>query len=304
MRKNKFFFLALGMGMLALTAAPAFAGYDKSDVMIDQADHSAFGATMFITTAHGDPMPANKWGLAADENPNYGPGTIYVPYANEPYGIVTCPPIMDEATGSPLAASYSHCPTSSTAAQLEEQEATLIISDLFQKVTEGTVAKAANEQGIAQYLDSLFVLNKGVTGNQDFSYVDQTLDQDLADMTAGGGSFGIWQRLHQAVDVAWSGADVVGTPLGAAGDPWIRAIDQTMEAFLSEESGSSSLGLTASGVAPGEVVVYLGTWMQVGELNQTCGSLGIVCNHNEFGGHGTVSASTYNGNSVTGAHDP
>lgn len=311
MRKNIFFMLTLMLVVFSVAVVPAFAGYDKSDMMLDQADHSLFGATMFTSTGEHSGMPVNKWGNLADENPIYGPGTIYVPYANSTYGIVRCPDIQVGEPGGPyvgLQTSYNHCPGGFDG----EQEANLIIQDLFTQVTEGSYGKVLGAQGIAQYLDSLFayVSNDSATSGGDAIYIDQTLDQDLADLTAGGSQFGIYQQFHQAFDIS-STADFVGgasTAGNALPDSDHRNIDQTIIAFLSEESGSSSLNLTPSGVAPGEVISYLGMWFQIGQdqdcpTGPTTAAGSSICHHAEWGGHGTVSATDHTNFNVT-AHDP
>jgi hypothetical protein len=133
-------------------------------------------------------------------------------------------------------------------------------------------------------LDSLFL---DVNSGSPNVWIDQTLDQDLADLTAGGGYFGIWQRLHQAFDR--SGGEGAGSFTG---------IDQTVEAVLQEESGASSFGVTSSGVAPGIVVSYMGQWFQTGQDMQFGG------NHTEWGGHGPVTSTPFDGSAGVAIHDP
>lgn len=317
MRKNTYFILMLMFVVLSLAVAPAFAGYDHGDVMMDQADHHTLSGFNAFYQQKGDHGTANTWGQLADENPIYRPGTIYIPYANKTYGFWDCPDVQVGEPGKPtigLKKEYQHCPSPDpNTGGFYEQEAKLIIQDLFTVVTEGTVKKDPHAKGIAQYLDSLFVFSNpdGEANSGDEAvYISQTLDQDLADMYGEtnpitGVAYGLWQRLHSAVDIlatrplndnyasTTSGFD----PLNDPGDPIGRAFDFTMEQYLGEESGASSLGLTKSLVAPGDVIVYLGEWFQMGDKN-TCPN----CTHNEWGGHGTVTASPYKP-SLT-QHDP
>lgn len=271
MRKIQSLVGGLMLGAVALVATPVYAGYEATDTMLDQADHSTFAGFNWIAT-----------GLLADENLGYGVATIAIPYVGT-YGFGGCDPIVSATTGLPIGTAYS-CEADTL---LSDQNATLILQDVFGQVTEGTVNKADNAQGIAQYLDSLFSF-LGDGGALTELFIDQTLDQDLADLTMGTSTdpkaLGIWQRLHSAFDRAF-----VATPLFDA-----DSMDQTVEAFMQEEAGGTAPG--------GYVVSYMGQWFQKG-ANQKCGDIGATsCTHNEFGGHGTVTATTYTPN-VT-AHDP
>jgi hypothetical protein len=315
MRKNTFFIIMLLVGVVAFVAAPAFAEYNESDVMMDQADNSLFGMGSMLTGPDG---PGNSVGQAADDNPNYGPGTFRVPYATQ-YGFPGC----DNGTlggpntlalgpdGNPISATYNCEGTGDTG-----MEANLIIQDLFTKVSEGTIGTpkpAGGDFGIAQYLDSLFAYN-GVDGNVDplqnvaenaaapqsgNVYINQTLDQDLADITAASNQFGIWQRFHQAF------THTENAELGPNSHYDHDGIDQTLIAFLSEESGPDT-----AAAAPGEIMVYMAQWFQIGG-NQSCTeaetNLGVnLCDHTEFGGHGTVNGGgvAFNPASTEAAHDP
>jgi hypothetical protein len=306
MRKSSLFIIMLLVGAVAFTVTPAFADYNQSDVMLDQADNTTFG--MGIMTDEGD-GPGNAVGLLADENPSYGPGTIYIPYHSS-YGFPGCGTVnngvISEDTGLPQSTLYG----------CDEDEfgidAGLILQDLFTEVSEGTTDKLAGQQGIAQYLDSLFAYRGDVGsvlpdlgGNEDQGnvYINQTLDQDLADMTAGSpDEFGIWQRLHVAFTHT-ENASILGSPGAIHYDH--DGVDQTMVAFLSEESSASTA------VSVGAVVSYLAQWFQLNE-NQTCAeaetnmglAAGSMCTHTEFGGHGPAFAGTTGTQIDTDSHDP
>jgi hypothetical protein len=303
MRKSSFFIIMLLVGVVAFTVTPAFAEYNQSDVMLDQADNTVFG--MGDMTDEGD-GPGNSVGLLADENPSYGPGTIYIPYHSS-YGFPGCGTVnggvISEDLGIPQSDSYG------CAEDEGGIDAGLILQDLFAQVNEGNTAKEAGAQGIAQYLDSLFAY-RGDIGNveadtlgdddQGNVFINQTLDQDLADMTAASNQYGIWQRLH----VAFTHTENAEVP-SAAMHYDHDGIDQTMISFLSEESGPGV------DVEPGVVISYLAQWFQMGE-NQTCAEgesnmgldAGSLCTHTEFGGHGTAFAGTTGTQINTASHDP
>lgn len=335
MRKNTFFFILMLMFVvLSLAVTPAFAGYDKGDVMMDQADHHTFsGWNAFNPNINGDHGTSNTWGQRADENPVYRPSSIVIPYANKTYGIWDCPDIyvgepkdiVGVSIGSmaKLHDQYSHCPTAQPGSNnFYEQEAKLIIQDLFNVVTEGSTVKNPNAKGISQYLDSLFSFSnpdQEANTSNEVVYIDQTLDQDLAHMygesvvvNGQNVNLGLWQRLHTAVDIVSSKTIANQMGLNSA---WIdprdanaRSFDFTMEQYLAEESlpkSSLNPNVTINGLGQGVVISYLGTWFQMGE-NLKCGSAfgtgTLNCTHNEFGGHGTVTASPYKTNLTQ--HDP
>jgi hypothetical protein len=302
MRKSVFFVIMLLVGAVAFSVSSAFAEYNQSDVMLDQADNTIYG--MGTMTDEGD-GPGNSVGLLADENPSYGPGTINIPYHSS-YGFPGCGTVnagvLDD-NGDPMSDSYG------CAEDGGGIDAGLILQDVFAMVTEGNTAKIGGAQGIAQYLESLFAY-RGDVGNvlpdlggdddQGNVYINQTLDQDLADVTAASNQYGIWQRLHVAFTHTES-ASVVGSGVHYDHD----GIDQTMVSFLSEESGPGTA------VAAGEVISYLAQWFQIGE-NQTCaeaeGNMGLgageLCTHTEFGGAGPAFTGTTGTQIDITSHDP
>jgi hypothetical protein len=300
MRKNSLLVIMLLVGAVAFTVAPAFADYNQSDIMLDQADNTVFGMGTMSSTADG---PGNAVGLLADENPSYGPGTIYIPYHSS-YGFPGCSTVnagvLDD-NGDPMSADYG------CAEDPGGISAGLILQDLFAQVSEGTTAKAADNQGIAQYLDSLFAY-RGDIGNvtqstdQGNVYVNQTLDQDLADITAGpSNQYGIWQRLHQAFVHAENGTATNATFPHFDFD----GIDQTVVAFLSEEGGPGTISST------GVVMSYMAQWFQMGSTLSCADaetgfslSAGELCTHTEFGGHGTSFSGTTGTQINTVSHDP
>jgi hypothetical protein len=115
---RKLFVFALMMGVLSFAVVPAFAGYEETDVMLDQADHSTF---------------APNWasiGDLADENPSYGNGTITLPYAASIASYDGgCPTNVVDANGDPIGSAYN------CADGLEALDPDLIIQDLFTAVT-------------------------------------------------------------------------------------------------------------------------------------------------------------------------
>jgi hypothetical protein len=312
MRKSTLFIIMLLMGAVALTVAPAFAEYNQSDNMLDQADNTVFGmGDMSLNNPAG---PANSVGILADENPIYGPGTIYIPYYSH-YGFPGCGTVNNGVIGQYDGVDVG--PQSPLYGCDEDElgiDAGLILQDLFTQVNEGTTDKEKGAQGIAQYLDSLFAYNGGglstpdLAGNLDQGtvYINQTLDQDLADITAATnstfptGQFGVWQRLHVAFVHAENGTPSNSTFTHFDHD----GIDQTMVAFLSEESGPGTE------VAAGEVISYLGQWFQMGgEMScadaEAADGVGIqLCSHDEFGGHGAAFVGSTGTKIDTTSHDP
>ena len=290
MRKTKLIAGALILGV-AFMAAPAFADYNETSTFLSQADNLA-NAPDFSAIA-----------AAADENPTFGAGTIEIPahVYDVPWDTPGCNPTVVMSGGAQIPTEYN-C-TQGDAGQAFEP--TVNIQDVFQAVLEGNVDKVAGAQGIHQYLDSLFTMpgengSDGLGTNANLLYIDQTLDQDLADITSGvAGDKGIWQRLHSTVDI-------LGTGNGAgSGDTEAKGMDQTVEAFVSDFTPagtySAHTGLTSEHDAT--VVVYLGQWFQGGQ-NLKCG-LGVpaeICNHTEFGGHGTITTSKFTPN--VAQHDP
>lgn len=284
MRKTKLIAAVSVLGVIFM-ALPAFADYNQTSTWSNQLDNTA-NAPDF--TAIGN---------LKDENPTFGAGTIDLPgylYA-VPWDTPGCNPNVT-AGGAAIETTYNCAVNDANQAF----EPTVNIQDVFQAVIEGDVDKVAGAQGIHQYLDSLFTMpgengSDGLGTNANLLYIDQTLDQDLADLTGGPvGGQGIWQRLHSTVDI-------LGTGNGAgSGDTMAKGMDQTVEAFLSDThpagfSGPNDLGNT--------VVVYLGQWFQGGE-NLKCG-VGVpaeICNHTEFGGHGTITTSKFTPN--VAQHDP
>jgi hypothetical protein len=301
MRKNSLLIIMLLVGVVAFAVTPAFADYNQSDNMLDQADNTVFGMGDMSDQGNG---PANSVGLLADENPSYGPGTITIPYHSS-YGFPGCSTVnngvISEDTGDPQSALYG----------CDEDElgidAGLILQDLFAQVTEGTTGKVPGAQGIVQYLDSLFayqgadgLVNPEIANDNDQGnvYINQTLDQDLADITAAGSQYGIWQRLHVAFQHSENGTPGNSTFTHHDND----AIDQTMVAFLSEESGPGTQ------VVAGEVMSYLAQWFQKG-TPETCSeaetAMGVtLCSHTEFGGHGSAFVGTTGTEINTVSHDP
>jgi len=316
MRKNTFFIIMLLVGVAAFAAAPAFADYNQSDVMLDQADNTTFG--MGDMTDQGD-GPGNSVGLLADENPQYGPGTFRVPYEGK-YGFPGCNATGTYAGPNSIALGPDGLPIGDAynCVGSGDLDANLIIQDLFSAVTEGVITyvdgkPTPGSQGIAQYLDSVFAFN-GVDGLVDPAggdnlaapqvgnvYINQTLDQDLADITAAGSQYGIWSRFHQAFTHT-ENADLPDSNGVSHYDH--DGIDQTLIAFLSEESGP---GVSAE---PGIVVSYMAQWFQMGS-NESCidaeANLGVnLCDHTEFGGHGTINGggSSFDPSAAVAAHDP
>jgi hypothetical protein len=284
MRKANALVFVLMLGVVAFLAAPAFAGYTETDNMGDQANHSTYKQT-----------DEGGIGFAADSNRQYGVGTILIPYTHVTYDFPGCSPVTDN-NGNPIPGTYQ-C---NSAEGADTVDAALILQDVFGMLTEGNVGKAWGNFGIAQYLDSLFDwtgdgqgLTYGSLGQGTgmlTQYIDQTLDQDLADLTAGpSGQYGIWQRLHTTFDrvANASGLDEDG-------------MDQTVEAYLAEEGGASWGG----GPLTGEVISYMGQWFQKGSDHRCDGTYatGTSCNHDEFGGHGTITHTEYVPN--TTQHDP
>lgn len=288
MRKNNSLVVALALGAMTFVVSPVFAGYDASDVMLDQADHTAFSGLQLTLGLDG--FTANSIGHLADENGRaYGPGTILIPYVGGDgvggYGFPGCPTNVTDKSGNPISSAYNCVDDGAT-------DADLIIQDVFGMVTEGDVTKAKGSQGIAQYLDSLFAGNTPSTTGFTKTFVDQTLDQDLADMSAGpSNQYGIWQRLHTSFNRNYDSAAGIDSD----------GLDQTIEAFMAEESGAANgtTGLTASGVIPGEVISYMAQWFQKG-ANLDCPT--ALCTHTEFGGHNTVASTLFVPN--TTQHDP
>jgi hypothetical protein len=264
------------LAVMSFAVAPAFAGYESTDVMLDQADH-----TTFIGFDYG------LMGSGADENGEpYGPATIVIPYVGL-YGFQGCPSIYD-TDGALVPTSYNCNLEPEDLA--DNQDASLIIQDMFAMVTEGELTPKAGVEwlssgwGITQVLDSLFAAANNVSGqNYNAIYVDQTLDQDLANLDPSTG-IGIAQRLHSAFDLN----DPSGVP-----EP--DSIDQTIAAYMFEESGDTigTSGLTASGVVPGYVQSYMAQWFQKGEDHTCQNAVGVSCNHVESGGHGDVTGTIY-----------
>jgi hypothetical protein len=296
------------VGAVAFTVAPAFAEYNQSDIMLDQADNTVFGMGDMSTTVDG---PGNSVGILADENPSYGPGTIYIPYHSS-YGFPGCGTVnngvISSDTGLPQSDSYG------CAEDEGGIDAGLILQDLFAQMNEGTTDKLAGQQGIAQYLDSLFAYsglglnNPDTSGDDDQGslYINQTLDQDLADLTAApstaypNGQFGIWQRLHVAFQHSENGTTSTLTLQSFEHDN--DAIDQTMVAFLSEESGPGTA------VVAGEVISYMAQWFQKGtpeSCSEAEAAMGVtMCSHTEWGGHGTAFPGVTGTQINTASHDP
>jgi len=190
MRKNSFVVIAMLFAVMSFAVVPAFAGYESTDVMLDQADHSTFAGIDWAAI-----------GSAADENTPYGPVTINIPYVGG-YGFAGCPDIYD-ANNVLVPTSYN-CQEDTLA---DDQDASSIIQDMFAMVTEGVLTPKAGVEwlssgwGINQVLDSLFAAANNVSGqNYNAIYVDQTLDQDLANLDPSTG-LGIAQRLHSAFDL-------------------------------------------------------------------------------------------------------
>ena len=295
MRKTKLIAGALILGV-AFMSAPAFADYNETSTFLSQADNTAnapdFGAI----------------GALADENATFGAGTIQIPahVYDVPWDTPGCNPNVTMTGGGAIPGEYNCTPGSSGNAF----EPTVNIQDVFQAVLEGNVDKVAGAQGIHQYLDSLFSMpgengSDGLGTNANLLYIDQTLDQDLADLTSGPGlDKGIWQRLHSTVDILGSGNDTSTTGL-YPGQTQAIGMDQTVEAFVSDftPAGTYSAHTLLTSEHDANVVVYLGQWFQGGE-NLKCGD-GVptaLCTHNEFGGHGTITANKFTPN-VT-QHDP
>jgi hypothetical protein len=300
MRKNSILIIMLLVGVVAFTVAPAFADYNQSDIMLDQADNTVFGMGDMSTTVDG---PGNYLGIRADDNTPYGPGTIEIPY-HTTYGFPGCGTVnawVTDDQGNGMSTLYG----------CNEDElgidAGLILQDLFSEVKEGTTAKLPGQQGIAQYLDSLFAYNgqglssPDLTGNNDQGtvYINQTLDQDLADLTAGSpDQWGIWQRLHQNFVHAENGTPGNSTFSHFDAD----GIDQTLVAFLSEEGGPGTISST------GVVISYMAQWFQMGNF-PTCGEAEVLgnvnlCSHTEVGGHGSAFQGATGTQVDITSHDP
>lgn len=277
MRKNTLIAVVLILGVIFM-ALPAFAGYEETTTFNDQLDHTKFA-----------PDFANIGSLADDNGKPYGPGTIYIPYTGSettPWDSPGCNPNVEKVGGGAIGTDYN-CAVNDAGQALEFN----IIQDLFGAVVEGDASKGAGNQGIAQYLDSLFI------ANVDDLYIDQTLDQDLADLTGGAtslGTAGIWQRLHSAVDI-------IGMTEEGGGPRSTMGIDQTVEAYMADKEAYPTSG--DSGV----VVSYMAQWFQ-GGVNLKCNPsdtatavTNVVCFHTEFGGHGTVNSTPL---SAPKNHDP
>jgi hypothetical protein len=305
MRKGIFLVAVLMLGVFAMVSGPAFAGYDTSDTMRDQLSHTTFGAA--TGNYSGDV-----------ENPLYGPGDLPSVYNDPgPWGFPGC-----DTNGGPntiIDAPVGYRCDLNDDGDNGIDDASLIIQDLFAAMTEGTVQKGIDARGIGQFLDSLFAwANGGVTssfGNP--TYVHETLDQDLADLgglvsvgttyngnaTLGGQEFlvGIWQRLHEA----FVHAEYAGNTTQVGTLPDFDGLDQTMVSYMADVTADEDP--TLSGVAPGIVVSYIGTWFQMGG-NLTCNEADdqwdvSLCSHNEFGGdHGDITT-TLSVPDIAG-HDP
>lgn len=288
MRKTKLIAAASILGV-AFMALPAFADYNHTSTFLSQADNTAnapdFGAI----------------GALADENATFGSGTIVIPFDYSTLSWTTpgCNPQVVDNQSVAISSEYNCLPNDGNQAF----EPTVNIQDVFQAVLEGSVDKVGGAQGIAQYLDSLFTMpgengSDGLGANANLLYIDQTLDQDLADLTTNQGQ---WQRLHSTVDI-------LGIGNGASGGAPTQAIgmDQTVEAFVSDftPAGTYSEHTGKTSEHDATVVVYLGQWFQGGE-NLKCGEGPVpaaICNHTEFGGHGTITTSKFTPN--VAQHDP
>ena len=320
MRKSSLWITKMLMvGAVAFTVTPAFADYNQSDVMLDQADNSVFGMGSVYNTTAG---PGNSVGLLADENPMYGPGTIEIPYHSY-YGFPGCGTVNGGVISSDTLQAQSSAYGCGGAADAQGIDVGLIIQDLFTEVSEGQIAAVkpvGGDRGISQFMDSLFaysglgnnaptvddpntpLINENDNSDQGSVYINQTLDQDLADITAAGNLYGIWDLFHQAFTHTENAE--LGTIAGVHTFYDHDGIDQTVIGFLSEESGPSTVEIAALG----EVRSYMAQWFQMGE-NESCTqaetNLGVnLCDHTEFGGHGTVTSSRFDPSAATAAHDP
>lgn len=265
MRKTNALMFVLMLGVMAFMAVPAFAeytqshsqagGWDLVDTIVGPVNHPTFGNTV----------------LDGFNAPEYGPASIRIPYSPAVYDFAGCDAVLD-INGNSLPTTYSCTEEEGTTGD----SATLILQDVFGMMLEGTVEKAAGSMGIAQFLDSLFDWTGDGEGTITSQYIDQTLDQDLADLSLSTPTIGIWQRLHTSFDrvANSSGLDEDG-------------MDQTVESFMSDEA----VGGTASTYAGGQVISYMAQWFQKGS-NHECGDPGTNCVHNEFGGHGSLDTGT------------
>lgn len=303
MRKNTLIAVVLILGVIFM-ALPAFADYIETTNWTNQwpAARNANGSMPSTFTTFGYEVA-------------YGPGTIRVPYIEPTYDSLGCNNTVTDLNGNPIGTGYNCAPDDLTE---ENAEPTLMIQDMFSAVVEGNTDKGAGNKGISQYLDSLFAFNEG-----DKLYIDQTLDQDLADLTGGSstlGTLGIWQRLHSAVDLTGftdgnGPATLCSDPLATANEcvdanygttMHLRSIDQTVEAYVADRHPA---GTSGSGDLGNIVLSYMGQWFQAG-TNVTCNGVGGTdewngnCIHNEFGGHGTSSltGTVYTPN--VAQHDP